>query len=1547
MKNLYTFLIWSTALTVLNLHCNAQLIIEADAVVASSSDFVQANVLVDGNPSNYAYIDASVNILSTSSITVSFPTSGHAGDIISFDVQESGLLLNLLSLSTSLLNNVTIKVYDESNALVATGSGTSVLGLNLSLSGSNIYTIRYMTDATANYKIKKVTLELSNLLNVNTFKEFRIYNAKLQTPCPPVYADGIISFSNSGPLGPYVTNSGNAISASTTDFATMNAPILSNPILDLSFSTKGSAGEYVGVTINQSGAILSLSLLKSLILEAYSTAGVKVATSPSFALADLRLIDGTTDKYYLGFITPAGSYDISHLKLTFGGLNLLASLNVFNAMHFKLLPAPVSITSATNSFCAGSSISLTANAPGLTNIAWSNGATGSPITVSTAGTYSYTAKDASGCMSTSSTITVTALPIPTINITNGITANFCAGKNVVLSSTPSAGASVLWSNGATTNNITVNTAGNYTVTAKGANGCSSVAQQVVVSQLALPTLSITNGPIAGICTGKDVTLTSVPSAGSTVQWSNGVTNNSITVSLPGVYTATATDANLCASLPQTVTVSLLTLPTLTLTTGSTASFCTGKDVVLSSVPSAGATVAWNNGATTNNITVNVAGTYTVTATDANLCVSLPKTVTVTALPLPTLNITNGTTASFCTGKDLVLSSVPSAGATVAWNTGATTTDITVNAAGTYTVTATDANLCATLPKSITVTALPLPTLSVSNGTTAVFCAGKDVLLSSVPSVGATVLWNTGATTNDITVNTAGTYTVTATDVNLCASLPLSVTVSSLDLPILDLTTGLTASFCAGKDVVLSSLPSPGATVLWNNGATTNDITVNTAGTYTVTATDANLCASLPKSVVVTELAVPTLSLTNGTTASFCADKDILLSSVPSAGATVRWNNGATTNDITVNTAGTYTVTATNANLCASLPLSVTVLSLPVPTLTLTTSETTGFCTGKNVVLSSIPSAGSTVLWSNGSTTNDITVNTAGTYTVTATDANLCISLPKQIIVSEYALPTLSITNGTTASFCADKQILLSSVVSAGATVVWNNGETTTDITVNTAGTYTATATDINLCASLPQSVTVTALPVPTLTLITSGATGFCTGQDVVLSSLPSAGASVLWSNGASTNDITVNTAGIYTVTAMGANLCTSVPESIVVAEFALPTLSISNGTTAEFCENGDVELISIVSAGATVVWDNGATTNNITVSTAGTYTVTATDGNLCISLPQSVLVSSKPAPTVSIAASGATDICSNSTVMITATASAGSDLVWSTGETGNSITANAAGDYSVTATAVNGCSNTSAIIPVTIKLIPDVTSVATDITCNGNANGMISITPTSASASYQYVWDNGATTDKITQLGAGTYKIDITDNANTCGIHLEFEINEPAVLSLNGTTVNSTCADNDGQIKLNISGGIAPYSYLNRSMVLDPSNTQLYGFPADTHIVTIFDKNMCAVSESFIVLKADCDIALNIHNVVTPNNDGLNDVLVVDGIENFPNTSIQIFDKWGDVVFKNDDYENNWTGRNKNDSGPLPAGTYYYLLKLSTPEVPDGKSEYTGFVMIQ
>src|ERR1035437_4944595 len=229
--------------------------------------------------------------------------------------------------------------------------------------------------------------------------------------------------------------------------------------------------------------------------------------------------------------------------------------------------------------------------------------------------------------------------IATPTITAGGPTTFCTGGNVTLTS--SAGTTYLWSTGATTASINATTAGSYTVKVKNANGCQSTASAATaVTVNALPaTPTITAGGPTTFCIGGNVTLTS--SAGTTYLWSTGATTASISTTTAGSYTVKVTNANGCqsaTSAASAVTVNALP-PTPTITAGGPTTFCAGGNVTLTS--SADATYLWSTGATTPNINITTAGSYTVKVTNANGCqsaTSAASAVTVNALP-PTPTIT--------------------------------------------------------------------------------------------------------------------------------------------------------------------------------------------------------------------------------------------------------------------------------------------------------------------------------------------------------------------------------------------------------------------------------------------------------------------------------------------------------------------------------------------------------------------------------------------------------------------------------------------------------------------------------------------------------------------------------------------------------------------------------------------------------------------------------------------------------------------------------------------------------------------------------------------
>lgn len=1030
---------------------------------------------------------------------------------------------------------------------------------------------------------------------------------------------------------------------------------------------------------------------------------------------------------YDGFTTPlvAGCRvrpcEMYHIKLAIGDVGdgvfdsgVFLEANSFNSIgqislysNGNLLnPAGGNINA-----CTGTSVTLSVN-PAST-YAWNNGATTQSIVVnesnvSPAGYNCVVINPVTGCFTYTPTYYVNFIT-PTATITPLGSTTLCTGGNVNLQA--NVGNSYLWSNGATTQTINVTTAGNYTVTVTQNGNCSAVSSAVNVS-IGNAVASISGN--TAYCAGGNTTLTA--NAGQTYLWSNGATTQAIPVSAAGNYTVTVTQAGGCsASASKTVIVNALPNPVI----AGTASVCQGVSTNFNA--GAGYTnYLWSNGATTQNINVGTAGPYTVTVTDANGCSkSTSVNLVVNTLPVPVIA---GIT-SFCSGGNSTLN----AGAgysNYTWSTGVTTQTINVTASSNYSVTVTNGSGCVSSTSvNVVVHNLPSPSISGNLG----FCQGANTTITANNGY-TNYNWSNGATTQSINTSSAATYTVTVTDANGCTGTKSALTViNPLPNPAI---TGNTA-VCQGSNTIFNA-GAGYSNYVWSTGATTQNINVGTAGPYTVTVTDANGCSrSTNSNLVVNPVPVPVIA---GIT-SFCAGGNSTLN----AGAgysNYLWSTGVTTQTISVSNTATYTVTVTNGFVCtASTSTNVIAHALPVPAIT----GNLGFCQGTNTTLNA-GNGFSFYQWSTGSTTQTIAVSSASSFTVTVTNSFGCTGtattatvinpLPNPVVTG-----TTSVCNGTNTSFDAG---------TGYSQYVWSNGATTRTINPGVAGMYTVTVTDVNGCSGSDNvNLTVNPVPAPAIT----GLTAFCQGNQSVLNG--GAGfSSYTWSTGATTQTINVNSSANYTVTVTNGFNC-SASSTVNVVVHPLPNPVIAGGTG--ICTGSTTVLDAGNSNYVAYNWSTGATTQDITVSNGGNYTITVTDNFGCSnSTFTTMVVNPLPVPNIT----GDIAICQNTTTAFDA-GSGYAAYVWSTGNTTGIIHPGVAGNYSVMVTDANGCTGTDNINLVVNSLPAPIISGNTVFCQNDN-------TTLNAGAGYvSYQWSNAATTQTINTSLAGNYSVIVTD-ANGC-----------------------------------------------------------------------------------------------------------------------------------------------------------------------------------------
>ena len=560
-----------------------------------------------------------------------------------------------------------------------------------------------------------------------------------------------------------------------------------------------------------------------------------------------------------------------------------------------------------------------------------------------------------------------------------------------------------------------------------------------------------------------------------------------------------------------------------------------------------------------------------------------------------------------------------------WNTGETTSTISVISGGERVVTVSDSNGC-TATASVNVTVHPLPNVAISGNTT--LCAGASNTLTA--SGGNSYLWNTGITTPSITVNSGGTYSVTATNSYGCSS-SASVSVTSIE----NVTISGNLNLCQGQSTTLYANGT--GTYQWSTGASTPSITVQQAGPYSVTVSGGGCTSSA--FVTVNVAANPTPTILGNTV--ICQNQSTTLTA--NGGVSYFWNNGSTNNNISVNQSGTYTVTATNTEGC-SATASTYVTVNPLPNVSI--SGNTTICQGSSTTTLTASGA-NTYAWSNNQSQSSITVSNPGTYTVTGTDVNGCTNTASQTVAVNptYNIPlTHSICEGENYNFYGQN--------------------------LTSAGTYTHTLQTINGCDSvLTLTLTVKSLP----TAAISGNTSICEGQSTTLTAV--GGNSYSWNTGSINSSISVNQSGIYTVTATNAEGC-SASTSTTVTVNPLPTITIGGNTT--ICQGSSTTLTA--SGADSYSWSTGENTASVNISSFGVYTVTGTSAEGCSNTADvTVLVSQLPVITIT----GETDFCAGEST--TLTANGGETYMWNDGTTDAEFTVNMAGTYQVIGYNAAGC----------------------------------------------------------------------------------------------------------------------------------------------------------------------------------------------------------------------------------------------------------------------
>ena len=877
---------------------------------------------------------------------------------------------------------------------------------------------------------------------------------------------------------------------------------------------------------------------------------------------------------------------------------------------------------------------------------------------------------------------------------------------------------------------------------------------------------------------------------------------------------------------------------------------------------------WSPGGAGQTSLTNIpAGTYIFTATNSGGC-TVSDTVQVTEPTAVTVNVPD-TTVYNCTATPVLAELTATAtggtpGYTYDWGGGHTGVTYNNIPAGTYTVTATDANGCTGTGSGTITQALSTPT--VTGTVTNISCNGANdgmIVVTVAQATGPyTYTWNPAEPDNDtITGLSQGTYDVTVTDANTCTG-SATFTITEPAAIIIGNPTITDATCTVGGTISVTATGGTGTlTYDWSNNDSGSFIDSVAAGPIDLTVTDANGCSATasytvgaaPNTVAFGQATIVDVTCNGGNNGSITATASGGTGTITFTWNTIPAQTGATASGLT---AGTYTVTITDQAGCsASTSYTVgepTAITLGQPIITPETCLVGGTVT----VTASGGTPGYVYNWSNNDGPGNMADSlSGGTVTLTVTDANNCSVTASYVVPSQNAI-SISNTVVQNETCAGDEDAFVHVVVTGGTypySYTWNpNFGNDSTIDAISGGQFDVTVTDASGCSTTgsfnPVAATPLALGNPTIVDAT------CTVQGSITANA-SGGTGQLtytWAgpgNPAPGNPATGLAAGNYTLTVTDANSC-SITASYTVGGttnnlvFGNPTLvqPTCNGGT-----NGSITVTTTGGNGQIVyVFNPGPGNGTATLSPVGanTYGVTATDVNGCSATASYTL--GQPSA-ITFGQANITHASCSVLGSVTVTATGGTAplvYAWSNGDVGNTADSLPAGNVTVTVTDDSQCTATASYTIQNNGSLTFNAPIINNVSCHGANDGSITVSATGGSGNITYNWGNNITGTTRINLAPGQYSVTATDQGG-CSATAQYTITEPAALSVTITATSLLCfGDTTGTATANATGGTGGYHWHWNGG--DTTQT-ITGLEPGIVLVTVTDANGCTATTSTFI----------------------------------------------------------------------------------------------------
>jgi len=732
------------------------------------------------------------------------------------------------------------------------------------------------------------------------------------------------------------------------------------------------------------------------------------------------------------------------------------------------------------------------------------------------------------------------------------------------------------------------------------------------------------------------------------------------------------------------------------------------------------------------------------------------------------------------------------------------------------------------------------------------------------------------------------------------------------------------------------------TFLWSNNETTPDIENLQAGIFQFTITDANGCEFVD-SVTVEESPEIVISSVIENVTCFGENSGSISNEITGGSEPYQflWTTNQTTATIENLFAGEYSLLLTdnfgcevNSNFTVNQPDSIEI----------DFAVTNPLCYLPNSGAIEIEVIGGVepynFLWTGGETTQNLWNIPEGVYKIQITDANSCIAIDSTILLQDEGFE-ISANQSDTICYHAQNGFI-NIFINGGSepfSFLWNNNETSQNIDNLSGGSYSVTITDANQCSQTVSFFIEELSEILTTAIIDSvDCFGTQTGSIELFTNggLPPYSFSIDGNNFQTVNVFQNLIAGEYTIYINDSFTCGDTLETAVYEPQPLEFTILETQDNLCFGYSEGSINVNVTGGSPSYVFSiDGLNFQNIGLFenlSAADYTITAKDFHNCII--NSTLTISEPTELISnVAVTNISTCFGDENGILEISLNGGtSPYLYSIDNLTfqeNTVFENlAAGNYTIYFKDANNCygSETKTVNQPELLVI---NFTNTDITtCFGDNNATISITASGGTLPYSFSINNGEeffNFGTFQYLTAGNYFPLVKDSHNCQSIGNIITITEPNELIFNEiTTIPANCVtQNSGEIFIEVSGGTAPYQFsIGNGFGSENSFNQLI---AGNYEIFVFDINNCDIHSSVVVEENDCFSLLEVPNVFSPNDDGINDEFRV----NYKNLAVfeaQIYNRWGELLYTWHSPETGWDGTIYNSNQKASEGVYYYII---------------------